>query len=130
MEHIYIVMLLALIEYQVFGMLVARARGKYQVKAPAVSGPPEFERVHRVHQNTLEALVVFVPAIWLFGEYVSTLWGSVVGLVFVIGRILYARGYIAAAEKRGPGAGISGIALTVLVLGALIGVLMSVFRSG
>ena len=128
MEHVYMVILLALIEYQVFGILVARARMKYQVKAPAVTGAPEFERTHRVHQNTLEALVVFVPAIWIFGMYVSVNWASVIGLVFIAGRVVYARGYIAAAEKRGPGAGISGMALMVLILGALIGLIASVWQ--
>jgi len=126
MEYVYIVMLLALIEYQVFGGLVGRARGKYQVKAPAVTGAPEFERAHRVHQNTLEGLITFLPAIWIFGMYASSTWASIIGIAFLIGRIVYARGYLADAEKRGTGAAISGIALIVLLLGALVGVVLSI----
>lgn len=127
MEPVYIVILLSLIEYIVFGALVGRARGVHGVKAPATTGPEIFERIHRVHQNTLEALIVFVPAMWLFGMYVSPLWGAGIGVVFIASRAIYARGYIAAAEKRGPGAGIGGICLMALVLGALIGIIVSLF---
>jgi len=65
MEFVAFVIALALLEFAVFGMLVGWARGKYGVAAPAVSGHPVFERYFRVHQNTLEQLVAFVPAMWL-----------------------------------------------------------------
>lgn len=123
MEPVYLVILLALVEYQVFAGLVGRARGKHGVKAPAVSGAPEFERVHRVHQNTLEALIVFIPAIVIFGRYLGAHIAAAIGLVFIAARIIYAVAYIKDPEKRGPGAGLSGIALIVLVLGALYGVI-------
>jgi glutathione S-transferase len=125
MDLVYLVIILALIEYQVFGALVGRARATYGVKAPAVTGPEEFERVFRVHQNSLECLVIFLPAVWLFGRYLSPLWAAVLGVVFIIGRAVYARGYIAAAEKRGPGAGITGITCIILSIGALVGVIMA-----
>jgi glutathione S-transferase len=126
-EHVEIVILLALIEYMVLGFLVARARAKYGVKAPAITGPEAFDRTFRVHQNTLEALIVFLPALWLFGIYVSASVAAGLGLLWIIGRAMYAWGYLAAAEKRGPGAGICGIVQMVLVLGALIGVIRSMF---
>ena len=95
MAYLAIVTLLALIEFLVFGILVGRARGKYGIKAPATSGHPLFERRFRVHQNTQEQLLIFLPALWLFGELVSPVWGAGLGLVFVIGRALYAVGYYA-----------------------------------
>jgi glutathione S-transferase len=114
--------LLALIEYMVMGALVGRARGKYGVHAPAMTGHPAFERANRVHVNTLENLIIFIPAVLVFASYVSALWAAGFGFAFVAARALYAVGYLKAPEKRGVGAGITGIVLTVLVAGALIGV--------
>jgi glutathione S-transferase len=116
------VIVLALIEYCVFGMLVGRARVKYAIRAPAVTGNEMFERYFRVQQNTLEQLVSFVPAIWLFGIYVSAKWAALIGAVFLVGRILYAQGYIRAPEKRELGAGLSFAPQLVLILGALFGI--------
>jgi glutathione S-transferase len=121
MEPVYIVILLALLEYQVLTGLVGRARGVYGVKAPTVTGHPAFERTFRVQQNTLESLIVFVPAVWIFGLYVSVLWASALGALFIVARAIYAVGYLRAAEKRGLGAGISGLVLAALVVGGLIG---------
>lgn len=125
MELVYIVILLALILYNVLGMLVGRARAAHGVKAPAITGPEEFERTFRTHQNTLESLIVFVPAVWIFGAVVDPLWAAIVGLVYLVGRVVYAWGYIGAAEKRGPGMMISFIANVVLVLGSLIGLIVT-----
>jgi uncharacterized membrane protein YecN with MAPEG domain len=121
MEPVAVVILLALIEYVAFGMLVGRARGKYGVHAPAVAGHEVFERYFRVHQNTLEMLVVFVPAMWLFGAYVDPTWAALLGLVYVVGRILYLRGYVADPGKREIGFGLSVLPVIVLLLGALWG---------
>ncbi|HVY63863.1 MAG TPA: MAPEG family protein [Gammaproteobacteria bacterium] len=122
MELVYLTILLALVEYTVMGALVGRARAKYGVKAPATTGHPDFERTNRVHINTLESLITFIPAVWLFGHYVDARWAAGLGLAFVIGRALYAVGYIRAAEKREAGAVISGVVTVVLLLGALVGV--------
>ena len=78
---------LALLLYVVLGLNVARARGRYKVPAPATAGDPAFERVYRVHQNTLEQLVVFLPSLWLFSTFVSPLWGGAIGLLWVLARI-------------------------------------------
>ena len=122
MELVFLVILLALIEYTVFQGLVGRARAKYGVRAPATTGQADFERVNRVHQNTLEALIVFIPAVWIFGLYLSPLWAAGLGVVFIVGRAIYAVGYFRAAEKRGPGAGITGLTNIALVIGAIVGV--------
>jgi glutathione S-transferase len=127
MELVYGTILLALLEYLVMGALVGRARGKYGIKAPATTGHPEFERANRVHINTLENLIVFVPAVWLFASYLSVTWAAVLGALFVAARAIYAIGYLQAAEKRSVGAGITGIVNIVLVVGALIGVARALF---
>jgi uncharacterized membrane protein YecN with MAPEG domain len=122
MELVYLTILLALVEYCVMAALVGRARAKYRIAAPATTGHPDFERVNRVHINTLENLIIFVPAVWIFAQYVSEGWAAVLGALFVIGRAIYAAGYFQAAEKRSIGAGITGITNIVLILGGLIGV--------
>lgn len=121
MEPVAIVVVIALLEFVVFGALVGRARGLYGVKAPAVSGHEMFDRYFRVHQNTLELLVAFVPAIWLFGLYVSPKWGAVIGLVYVVGRIVYMRSYVKDPAKREFGFGMSVLPIVVMLAGALWG---------
>jgi uncharacterized MAPEG superfamily protein len=115
------VIALALIEYFVFGTLVGRARGTYNVPAPATAGHPTWERMNRAHQNTLEQLVIFVPSVLAFGSFVSAPIACALGLVFIAGRALYFRGYTAEAQKRGPGFAISALANIALLLGSLIG---------
>ncbi len=122
-----LVILAALIEYMVFGFLVGGARARYKIAAPATSGHPDFERTFRVHYNTLEMLVVFVPAIWLFGMYLNPRWGAIIGVVFVVGRALYAIGYLRAPEKRELGAMLSFASLAVLLVGAVIGVVRALW---
>jgi glutathione S-transferase len=121
MDLTAIVTVLALIEYIVLGVRVGRARGQYGVAAPATTGHPVFERHFRVHQNTLEQLIVFVPALWLFAYYVSNRVAAVLGLMFIIGRALYARGYVADPKQRSTGFGLSMVSSALLLLGGLIG---------
>jgi uncharacterized MAPEG superfamily protein len=78
-----------------------------------------------VHQNTLESLIVFVPSVWIFGLYVGPLWAAGLGMLFLLGRALYARAYIADAAKRGPGAMISFAVNAVLTIGGLIGLALN-----
>lgn len=122
MEYVALVILIALLEYAAFGGLVGWARGKYGVHAPAVTGHPVFERYFRVHQNTLEQLVLFVPAIWLFGSYVDATWAALLGLVFVVARVLYLVGYVKDPAKREVGFALSSLSVVALLLGALWGV--------
>jgi glutathione S-transferase len=101
---------------------VGRARVKYGVKPPAVLGNPDFERFLRVQQNTLEQIILFLPALWIFANFVSPIAASILGAIWIIGRILYAWGYYQAAEKRGLGFAISTLATMVLLLGSLVGI--------
>jgi glutathione S-transferase len=119
-----IVTLLALIEYSVLGVLVGRARAKYGVEAPATTGNPEFERYFRVHANTLESLIVFIPAVWIFSFAVNYHLGVALGALFVIARIVYATGYITSPAKRGTGAMATFAINGILVVGALVRVLL------
>jgi glutathione S-transferase len=119
---------LALVVYLVITLNVGRARFKHKVQPPIMTGAPEFERVLRVQQNTLEQLVLFLPALWLFAIYVSPVWGSGIGVLWIVGRIAYAWGYYQAAEKRGPGFGISFLAVVTLLLGGLIGIMLTLVR--
>lgn len=121
MEPVAVVIVLALVQYVAFGMLVGWARGKYGVKAPAVTGHETFDRYFRVHQNTLELLVAFVPAIWLFGMYVDPTWAALLGLVYLVARVLYLRGYVADPAKREVGFALSVLPVFVLLAGALWG---------
>ncbi|MBD1835475.1 MAPEG family protein [Cyanobacteria bacterium FACHB-472] len=119
---------LALLLYQVLAFNVGRARAKYKVLPPQMTGDPNFERVLRVQQNTLEQLVFFLPSLWLFSLYVSPLWGAGIGAVWIIGRIAYAWGYYQAPEKRTIGFGINLISSIVLLLGSLVGIILNLIR--
>jgi uncharacterized membrane protein YecN with MAPEG domain len=119
------VILLALIEFIVFSLLVGRARMRCNVQAPAITGHPIFERYFRVQQNTLEQLIVFVPSVWLFGLYVSPLWAAGLGVIFIVGRVLYLNGYVADPKKRSAGFGLSFLPNVILVIGALVGAILS-----
>ena len=110
---------LALLFYFLTGVRVSRARAAFGIKAPAISGNPDFERIFRVQMNTLEWLPIFLPSLWLFAIYISDPIAAVIGLVWIAGRILYMTGYSQAAEKRGRGFGIQAMAAIVLWLGAL-----------
>jgi uncharacterized membrane protein YecN with MAPEG domain len=114
-----IVTVLALAEYMYIALLVGRARGTYKVPAPATTGDPIFERHFRVQQNTLEQLIIFIPAISIFGsEWPWT--ASIVGLGFIVGRFLYLRGYVQDPAQRGVGFGISFLSNATLMVGALL----------
>jgi glutathione S-transferase len=98
---------------------VGKARTEFAIKAPATTGNPGFERVFRVQMNTLEWMVVFLPSLWLFAIYISDPIAAVLGLVWIVGRMLYLTGYSQAAEKRELGFAIQGGATALLWLGAL-----------
>ncbi|MCT7970541.1 MAPEG family protein [Laspinema olomoucense] len=120
----------ALIVYFVVTINVGRARAKYKIIPPAMSGNPDFERVVRVHENTLEQLISFLPALWIFSAFVSPVWAAAIGGVWVVGRIIYAWGYYQAAEKRGIGFAISSLTNMILIIGSLVGIILNVTQSG
>lgn len=121
-RELAMITVLALLEYSVLGAMVGRARSKYGVEAPATTGNPEFERYFRVHENTLENLIVFIPALWIFSLSVNYHFGVALGALFLIARIIYASGYLAAPAKRAPGAMATFAINGILVLGSVIAI--------
>ena len=128
MPLLAIVTLLAVLEYVVISLLVARARGQYGIKAPATSGHEMFDRYFRVQQNTIEQLLVFLPSLWIFGSYVSAPVGALLGLVFIAGRALYLRGYVADPAQRSLGFQLSFAPSVVMLIGGLIGAAVALLR--
>jgi hypothetical protein len=125
MAYVDIVTALAIFQFVVFGMKVAKARARYGVKAPAITGNEVFERHFRVQQNTLELLIVLVPGIYLFSRYFNPLWATGLGVVYLLGRELYAASYVKNPAARGPGFGLSALPSWILAAGGLIGAVRS-----
>jgi hypothetical protein len=125
MAWVHAVIALALIEFFAFGILVGRARMRFGIAAPAITGHPVFERYYRVHYNTLEQLACFIPGMLIFAIHVSEPVAVGLGLVYVLGRIVYLRGYVAEPKKRAAGFALSALPVMVLMLGGLGGALWS-----
>ena len=121
MSHalVSLVTLIALLVFFWTGLRVGRARGTYGIKAPATTGHEEFDRYFRAQMNTLEGLVIFLPALWLFALFGNEQVAAGLGGVWIIGRILYALTYVKDPAKRSAGFGISALAMLALLLGAL-----------
>jgi len=126
-EYSAIITLLAVLQLVIFAVLVGKARVKGGVKAPATSGDPVFERYYRVHQNSIENAVVFLPVLWLFNHYWEPRIGAALGLAYLLSRFWYMRGYVEDPSKRGKGFGLGFLCIIILFLGALIGAIMAVF---
>ena len=121
MAYVDIVTALALLQFMVFGFKVAKARGRYGVAAPAVVGNEVFERYFRVQQNTLELLIVFLPALYVFSRYFGPLIAAALGVIYLIGREIYSFAYVKAPKKRGLGYLLTALPVAILVLGGLFG---------
>jgi uncharacterized membrane protein YecN with MAPEG domain len=124
MKFSALVILAALAQYLFFSIRVGMARGKYGIEAPATRGDETWERLFRVQMNTLEQLIVFLPALVLFSLYVSDSWAVLPGLVYLAGRQLYSHEYVTNPKSRGPGMGMTFIANAALMVGALAGVIL------
>ena len=121
-----LVTLLACVAYFYASVLVGKARTKYGIKAPATTGNPDFERVFRAHMNMLEWMPIFLPALWLFAIYVSDAIAALLGLVWIVGRIVYMFGYAEAAQKRSTGFAIQAFATFALLIGAVVAILLRI----
>jgi len=125
MDYVAIVTTLALMQAFFFAVKVGQQRVKQGVNAPAIIGHPDFERAFRVHQNTLEQLVIVVPSMWVFATYWRPEIAAGLGLVFIVGRQVYRSAYLADPAKRSAGFGIGALATAVLLVGSLVGALMA-----
>jgi uncharacterized membrane protein YecN with MAPEG domain len=127
MENATLVVLLALLQYIWFTIRVGASRGKYNIDAPACEGDDSWERLFRVQQNTLEQLIIMIPATFAFAYYLSGTWVLAAGGTFIIGRFLYSAEYLKDPKTRAPGMFLTFGANAVLVVGGLAGVLIRIF---
>ena len=121
MAYVDIVTVLALLQFLVLGFRVGKARGLYGIKAPAVAGHETFERYFRVQQNTLEQLIVFLPGLYLFSHYYWPLVAAILGVIYLVGREIYAAAYVKDPAKREIGYGLTLLPTVVLLAGGLLG---------
>jgi glutathione S-transferase len=112
--------LLALFQFFFFGALVARARSLCNVQAPATTGNDDFERINRVHLNTMERLVLFVPLLWIASQSLAPLFIAGIGALFLVGRLLYWRGYVQAPEKRKVGNILTMLSIAALLIASIV----------
>jgi glutathione S-transferase len=132
MQHRWtaIVTLLSLLAYFWTVLQVGRARGTSGINAPTMTGHPMLERAVRVQSNTLEWLPIFLPSLWLFALYWNELIAAGLGVVWIIGRLLYSAGYMADPAKRSTGFVIQLLAAAILLLGALGKIIYSLATGG
>jgi glutathione S-transferase len=128
MPYVELVALLAVIQYLFFGAMTGKARRESGLKAPAIAGHQGFERMYRVQMNTLETLVAFLPCLLLAAPYVHPLIIAALGLVYLIGRFIYWRAYVADPSKRAIGFMLSMVSTMALAAIALVGIVMSIVR--
>ena len=114
-----IVTLLTLLVYFWMATQVARTRVRVGIRPPTMTGDPVLEQTIRAHTNTLEWLPIFLPSLWLFAIYWNATAAAVLGLIWIVGRVVYFLGYVAAPAKRQPGFFIQALAASALLLGAL-----------
>ena len=130
MNIVFIVLGLALMQFLYFGFAVGGARGRYGVEAPAITGNEHFERYFRVHMNTLELLIVLIPALLMFAHYISQIWAAALGAVYLVGRFVYFAGYIREPAKRSVGFMMSFLPIAALLLGGVGGAIVRLVRGG
>ena len=123
MENATLIVLLALLQYVWFTVRVGTTRGKYEVNAPACEGDETWRRMFRIQQNTMEQLIILVPASYTFAYYTSPTWVLLPGAAFIIGRFLYSAEYIKDPKTRTPGMSITLAANATLILGSLSGLI-------
>lgn len=122
-----IVTVLAVLMFFWTGFRVGAMRGKHGIDAPATTGNPEFERTFRVQMNTLEQIVVFLPLLWLSNSYFM-IWPymtGALGLVWIVGRIMYAVGYVKDPKDRSMGFLIALVATLGLLITTVIGIVQA-----
>jgi len=120
MPFVAIVTVLALLEFLWLGFRVASARSRFGVAAPATTGHEVFERHFRVQMNTLEQLAMFLPALWIFAAYISPLWAAALGVVFILGRAIYAISYVRDPKTRSLGFALTSLPTLAMFVGILV----------
>ncbi len=104
---------------------VGKARVKYKIAAPAITGHEIFDRAYRVQMNTLEAAAMLLPTLWVYALFVDDISAFVIGMIWLVGRIWYAIAYQINPAKRGPGFGIGFLAFAALFIAATVKIMMT-----
>lgn len=130
MALVNLLMLLAIFQFIYFGFRVGAARGKYGVSAPATTGHEIFERYYRVQMNTLELLIMLIPAVWIASGYWNHLFVAAMIAVYLIGRMIYLSAYVADPKKRDKGYVLSLLPVVVLLAAGFAGAVMNILKSG
>jgi uncharacterized membrane protein YecN with MAPEG domain len=127
MPYVHIVTALAVLQFIVFGFRVGAARERYGVKAPAITGNETFERLFRIQMNTLEQLIGLIPGLYLYSRYFSPYVAAALGVVYLLGRELYAFTYARDPAKRSVGFGLTFLPMVILLVGGIIGAVRALF---
>jgi glutathione S-transferase len=127
MAYVDIVTALALLQFLSFALQVGRARERHGIKAPATTGNDQFERHFRVQQNTLESMVMFLPSLYLFSRYFNPLWAAGLGVIYLVGRQVYAAAYVRDPAARSAGYALTMLPVIALIIGAVVGAIMRIF---
>lgn len=124
MHYVELIAMLVVVQYLFFGVQVGRARGRYGVKAPAVSGHEGFERIYRVQMNTQELMVALLPSLFVAARFWPAPWVAGLGAVYLIGRFIYWRAYVGNPASRTLGFLLSMLPILTLVVLALAGAVL------
>jgi uncharacterized membrane protein YecN with MAPEG domain len=114
-----IVTLIVALAYFWMALTVARTHQRTGILAPAMTGDPVLERTYRAHVNTLEWMPIAMPSMWLLAIYWSPSVAALLGLVWIVGRVIYFVGYVSEAKRRFPGFFIQSTAAFIMLFGAL-----------
>jgi len=119
-----IITVLAVVLTFLLSFRTALARAKYKIDAPATVGNQTFERAYRVHMNTVESLVLFLPLLWLGALLYSETIAFYIGIAWLVGRVVYMIGYMMDPVKRAAGAIITMLSLAGLLIITIMGLVM------
>ena len=128
MEAVAIITGLILVQTFYFAIQVGQARARHSISAPVMIGADEFNRAFRVHQNTVEQIVLLIPAMWMFAYYVHSLTAAGIGLAFIVTRFIYRSAYMKDPKARGKGFGPGALLTVILILGGIIGAGLELYR--
>ena len=127
MEPLVVVLMLILLQTLYFGIEVGRARQRLRIEAPAVSGNDEFDRYFRAHQNSLEQLIVFLPAVLVAAYLGYSITGFVCGAFYLAGRAIYFRSYVKDPKKRTLGFVLSFFSTVILIMTSFVSSILNFF---
>ena len=127
MSIIILITVALLLQYTFFAIRAGMARGKSGIQAPAMTGDENFERLLRVQMNTLEQLIITLPAMWMCAAYFNTLVAAVLGLAFLVGRFIYSAAYVNNPPTRSLGMIIGFGANMLMLLCCVIAAVIKLF---